>query len=261
MKYVNKIFLKDNLELLKTLPEKTIDFCYIDPPFFTQRKIDSSERKINHRSFYHKLQHKKIGVIDDRFKDIDDFLDFLFARIVLIKKSLTKKGIFCLHLDYRAVHYAKIELDKIFGYGNLINEVIWYYPNKVALFNSKVRKKFLKKHDTILIYSTGRDYTFNKASEKFLSRFKVQEFLPSVWDINYVTGNARLNYFTQKPEELLRRLVKTFTNEGDVVADFFCGSGTTLAVAAKLGRKYLGVDNCRDAYELSSDRLRAITTA
>lgn len=286
---MNKVVCMDNLEFMKTLPDESVDFIYIDPPFFTQREF------------------KKDGVgFSDKFESLNHFIyDFLTRRFVECKRILKPTGVFCLHLDCRTVHYAKVKLDITFGYDNFVNEIVWWYGGA-----AKISNKFPQKFDTILIYSKENKHTFNpifeptpdyllkrarkdndgrlwvdqrlgvrgEALEKLRKEgrtFKTKsggerrkQFLDemqgkpiqNVWTLPIINSQAkeRLGYPTQKPLSLLDRLIKAFTNKGDLVADFFCGSGTTLVAAKKLGRNFIGCDINKDAVNISKERLNEI---
>lgn len=246
---------------MESLPNESVDLIYIDPPFFTNRKLKTNLAEFN-----------------DSWKGLEEFLEFLNKRFIQCHRILKKTGVFCLHLDYRAVHYAKVELDKIFGYDNFINEIIWCYSGP-----TKVSRTFLRKHDTILVF--GKTENFNSNVKDIRLPFKNGSFIRQGsrgmfkkrggGGFYKATGKAskdwwidipdisrasyqRQNYPTQKPLKIPGRLIKAFTNEGDLVADFFCGSGTTLAAAFELGRKYLGCDISKEAIFISRERLGAL---
>ena len=227
---MNYIHRGDNLRFMRSLEESKIDLIYIDPPFFTQS--DQS----------HKCLGKEV-VFTDSWVNLNAYLDFIIMRLEKCHRLLKDTGVLCVHLDWRSVHYVKIELDKIFGMRNFVNEIIWSYKSGGA-----GNRAFAKKHDTILIYSKSQEYTFNIQKEKSYNRefrpyrFKgIEEFkdnigwhtmvnMKDVWQIDMVgrTSNEWLGYPTQKPLALLDRIIKAFTNKNAIVADFFCGSGTTI---------------------------------
>ena len=257
------IYCGDNLEILKQFPYNSIDLIYIDPPFFSGKNYgiiwdDGTE-------------HEGFG---DRWKgDINDYIRWMKQRVTLMYKILKQTGSFYLHCDWHASHYLKVMCDKIFGYKNLINEIVWSYGARATL-----RKKgFNNKHDTLLLYSKSKKYTYNPIllpyKDKKMKRYnKVdengkkyalikrkrtdgtiyygkcypKEGVPanSVWTIPTMasTSKERLGYPTQKPEALLERIIKASSNEGGIIADFFCGCGTTIAVAKRLNRKFIGTD-------------------
>ncbi|MBU4299013.1 site-specific DNA-methyltransferase [Patescibacteria group bacterium] len=193
-----------------------------------------------------------------------------------------KTGSVYVHCDWHASHYIKTEMDKIFGYDNFKNELVWHYD-----IGTGPKKDFKKKHDIILRYTKTEDYNFNqiKISSRNPERYNLidekgrnyfirgdsgkkcylDEGIPcdDIWsfleDDSVRTLNSmakeRVGYPTQKPEALLERIIKASSNEGDIVADFFCGGGTTLAVAQKLKRNFIGCDSSRVAVSVSLDRL------
>lgn len=196
-----------------------------------------------------------------------------------MRRVLKKTGSIYVHCDWHASHYIKTEMDKIFGYDNLRAEIIWSYRKW-----GNGNRGFLRNNDAILYYAKSSDFTFNKQYVELSARtlhdykgIKLKDFvteegtivkrqtenesegapMPSVWQIGYIHGVAKekVGYPTQKPEELMGRIIKASSNEGDVVADFFCGGGTTLAVAEKLKRQFIGCDSSRVAISVTLDRL------
>jgi len=246
--------------------EGRINLIYADPPFFTNRKFDT---RIGRGEDSRKPDEWELadGYQDD-WKDLDEYLDFLYQRLALMYRLLAPNGALYLHLDWHADAYARLILDEFFGANNLLNEIIWAYHGP-----SPIKRAFNRKHDTILSYVKGKDYTFNadavrepynvntvktfESSRKAgfgkvpdLERGKVPEdwwYFPVVARLH----NERTGYPTQKPNALLERIILASSNPGDIIADFFCGSGTTPFVAAKHGRKFIACD----------ENLRAIHTA
>ena len=264
----NQLILGDNLEVLRTLPTESIDLIYIDPPFFSGRNYNVIWGDTNEvRSFY-----------DIWEGGIDSYLVWLNARFWEMRRVLKKTGSVYVHCDWHASHYIKCEMDKIFGYENFRNEVVWYYRRwNVA------STMFARNHDVILFYTKlAKGYTFNNQyipkSEKSSGQGQAWKSvfddegkrhsvlleeptkgvpMPDTWEISMINpiGRERIGYPTQKPEALLERIIKASSNEGDVVADFFCGGGTTLAVAQKLKRRFVGCDSSRVAISVTIDRL------
>ena len=260
----NQLILGDNLEVLRTLPTESIDLIYIDPPFFSGRNYNMIWGDTNEvRSFY-----------DVWEGGIDSYLVWLNARLWEMRRVLKKTGSIYLHCDWHASHYIKTEMDKIFGYDNLGNEIVWGYRT-----GGTSKKTFARKHDILLFYTKTNKYNFNvqrykswqqkkyNFSEKYPEYFDEKEqkwyhlaIARDVWEDINVLGTEpdnieRIGYPTQKPEALLERIIKASSNEGDVVADFFCGGGTTLAVAHKLKRRFIGCDSSRVAISVTLDRL------
>ncbi|HUW89455.1 MAG TPA: site-specific DNA-methyltransferase [Candidatus Nanopelagicaceae bacterium] len=271
----NMLFWGDNLKvsyhLLNNFEEK-IDLIYLDPPFF-------SGSNYNIGILEGDTEYDSIAYFDCWNKDIDSYLQMLYERIVIFKKLLSKKGSIFIHLDWHASHYVKLILDEIFGKNRFINEIIWYYYNKY----SAGKKNLPRAHDNILVYSKSSDFTFNeeriprKKPVKQLKREMVNGVLKNVKDENghviYRTVTDKklddvwkipclqpaskewTGFPTQKHHDLLERIIKLGSNEGDLIADFFCGSGTTLTVADKLNRRWIGSDTSKYSIYLTCKRL------
>ena len=206
------------------------------------------------------------------------YLVNMTARLIPLRRVLNKDGSIYLHCDPTASHYLKIIMDVIFGTKNYKNEVVWRYRT-----GGSSSTEFAKKHDVILFYTNSNKYTFNQQKEKAYTRSasrkpgivnygagKAEFFeddqgvynlvnMTDVWDIPYINSQAkeRLGYPTQKPEALLERIVKISSNEGDLVLDPFCGCGTTVAVAERLGRRWVGIDISMQAINVIDQRMRA----
>jgi len=278
----NKLIWGDNKFLMSSLRSGPlrdeidknggIKLVYIDPPFDVGADF-TIEIEIGDDTFT-----KKPNVLEEiAYRDTwgngnDSFISYLYERIKLIHKILADDGSFYIHCDWRMSGYIRMILDEVFGKENFVNEIIWAYKSGGA---TDVR--FGRKHDSIFFYSKGSQYTFNASKEKSYNRgmkpyrFKgVEEFKDDigwytlvntrdVWNIDMVgrTSVERLDYPTQKPEELLKRIIESSTNEGDIVADFFGGSGTTASVAEKLGRKWITSDLGK--FSINTIRKRMIT--
>jgi DNA modification methylase len=256
----NRLILGDNLPVMSALLEKyegKIDLIYADPPFFTNRRYPA---RIGHGEDSRRPQEWQLdeGYPDD-WPNLDAYLDMLYPRLTLMHRLLAPTGALYLHLDWHANAYARLLLDEIFGSERLLNEIVWVYHGP-----SPIRSAFNRKHDTILVYTKGDRYTFNvdavrqpydpttiktfASSPKAgfgkipdLKRGKVPEdwwYFPVVARLH----SERSGYPTQKPEALLERILRASSNPGDLVADFFCGSGTTAVAAARLGRYFLASD-------------------
>jgi len=250
--------------------EGKIDLIYADPPFFTNRNF--SARIGRGEDSRRPEQWELADGYQDDWNNLDEYLDFLYQRLSLMYRLLSPNGTIYLHLDWHADAYARLILDELFGAGNFLNEIIWTYHGP-----SPIRSAFNRKHDTILSYAKGKDYTFNadavrepynpntvntfKSSRKAgfgkvpdLERGKVPEdwwYFPVVARLH----NERTGYPTQKPIGLLERIVLASSNPGDLVADFFCGSGTTPFVAAKHGRGFIATDESFRAIHTCRSRL------
>lgn len=263
----NQLILGDNLQVLRTLPSESIDLIYIDPPFFSGRNYnviwgDSNEI----RSFY-----------DVWEGGIDSYLIWLNARLWEMRRVLKKTGSIYVHCDWHASHYIKTEMDKIFGYENFQNEIIWKY----STFHGG-RTSFRRDHQIIFLYTKSEVLKYNyrevldEYAEGTVKRFDKEDengrfkfvkgkkfymqggnYPSDVWEIKQPQINSLeyIGYPTQKPEELLEKIIKSSSDKGDVVADFFCGGGSTLIATEKLGRKFIGCDSSRIAISVTLDRL------
>jgi site-specific DNA-methyltransferase (adenine-specific) len=256
------IFCGDCLAMLRSFPPDCIDLIYIDPPFNSNRNYSTGGNDGEKRQF------------KDKFETIGAYIAYMKPRLRELHRVLKTTGSFYYHCDWHSAHYVKVLLDSedLFGYDNFQNEITWCYRSGGA----SPKKRFSRKHDTILFYSKTSDYTFNGLREKSYNRglkpyrFQgVSEFqdesgwytevaMKDYWEINMVgrTSHERLDYPTQKPEALLERIIKASSNEGDTVLDAFCGSGTTLAVAQKLNRGWIGIDISAAACKLAARRLQ-----
>lgn len=264
---LNKLICGDNLEEIAKLPKESVDLIYIDPPFFTHKQYEvvwGDEAEI--RSY------------KDRWEGgIEHYIGWLKPRVQAMYEVLKLTGSFYLHCDWHANAHIRIMLDEIFGEENLRNEVIWCYRGA-----GYPKKDFGKRHDTIFRYSKTSDYIFNlddvreqyaeATKERFShyignirkgKNFGLQKLNPlgrqpdDWWQIQPIAPSAkeRVGYPTQKPEALLERIMKASSKKDNIVADFFCGCGTTIAVAQRLGRKWIGVDISPTAIKIIQKRL------
>ncbi len=269
-----RVILGDNLGVMAALLpeyENRINLIYADPPFFTNRKFPS---RVGRGEDSRKPEKWKLAEgYHDAWPDLDSYLQFLYERLALMVRLLSPNGTLYLHLDWHADAYARLILDEIFGIeGVFINEIIWAYHGP-----SPIKTAFNRKHDTIFSYAKSKEYIFNaddvrepyspntvatfKSSRKAgfgkmpdLERGKVPEdwwYFPVVARLH----NERTGYPTQKPEALLERIILASSNKGDLVADFFCGSGTMSLVAAKNGRKFITCDESVRAVQTARSRL------
>jgi len=272
----SRLFFGDNLGVMSALLpeyEGRVNLIYADPPFFTNRKFSA---RIGRGEDSRKPDEWELADgYHDHWRDLDDYLDFLYQRLALMYSLLSPNGTLYLHLDWHADAYARLILDELFGADNFLNEIIWAYHGP-----SPIKRAFNRKHDTILVFVKGNDYTFNadavrepynqstintfKSSRKAgfgkvpdLERGKVPEdwwYFPVVARLH----NERTGYPTQKPQALLERVILASSNPGDLVADFFAGSGTTPAVAARLGRNFLASDQMWRSIYTTRTRLSAL---
>jgi len=281
----NLLIWGDNSDVINSLIKKfsnKIKIIYIDPPFATGGKFKFKTLIGENDAFEIKMAYS------DTWKGgIDEYIDFLYKRLVLMKELLAEDGSIYVHLDWHVSHYIKIVMDEIFGKENFRNEAIWAYPAA----SMKTRRFFIRSFD-ILFYTKSSEYTFNDDPGIYMEysdrvKFALKEddkgmfyyrggshngkklsqkvyvtnkgiFPRDVWtDIPYIRANTLeyQGFSTQKPERLLRRIILASSNETDIVADFFCGSGTTLAVAEKLGRRWIGSDMAKHAINISRKRI------
>lgn len=266
------LYNDDCINILKNMDECSIDMIYLDPPFFTQRKQQLSN------------SDGKIYEFSDSWDSREAYLEYMRIRLLEMKRILKETGNLFLHCDSYASHYLKILLDKIFGEKNFRSEIIWTYKRW-----SNSQKGLTPNHQTILFYSKSDKFNFNtlycdysattnidqilqerertNAGKVIYKRDKTGNIVSSkekrgvpmsdVWDIPFLNPKAkeRIGYPTQKPIELLERIIKIGSNENDVILDPFCGSGTTLVSAKLLNRKYIGIDISSKAISLAKQRL------
>ncbi len=278
----NKLIWGDNKYVMSVLLEKfagKIDLIYIDPPFatgadfsFTTQIGDADVPVTKEQSIIEEKAYR-----DTWGKGIDSYLTMMYERLTLMKDLLSDQGSIYIHMDWHAGHYVKLILDDIFGKNNFRNEITWHYRT-----GNLAKNQFQRKHDTIYFYSKSEEIKFNPLEIKeyytdiygpnFKPSFKGRKqsedekgiyrmsMVDDVWDVSavFTLSKEHLPYDTQKPETLLERVIKASSNEGDLVADFFCGSGTTLSVAEKLGRRWIGCDISRYAIHVTRKRLMEI---
>jgi site-specific DNA-methyltransferase (adenine-specific)/adenine-specific DNA-methyltransferase len=294
----NRLIWGDNLRAMAALRSEGANrfaLIYLDPPFFTGSQWQM-------RAKVGAAQENVAGFSDHWNNDLGAYLQWLYDRLCLVRELLSETGCLYLHLNWHAAHYARLLLDEIFGAQRFQNEIAWCYREAI---NSK--KRWNRKHDTILFYSKGENFTFNfdavrePYSESHIKKYRLRDekgpyrlmgrgiessplrskrdlppeyetlypgltfrhylgegTLPvDYWriDIENQASPRRTRYPTQKPEALMERILLASTNPGDWVGDFCCGSGTTLAVAQRLGRKWVGCDCGEQALAVTRRRL------
>lgn len=235
--YLDAVHHCDNLDLLATLPDACIDLIYIDPPFNTGI-----------------TQHGSEAAFADTWSDIADYLDFMKRRLVPMRRTLRATGSILLHCDWRTSHHLRLALDEIFGPDQFVNHLIWRY----GLGGSSPRR-FARKHDDILFYARSvRQYYFKPPMVPATSRRMrgLMKKATDVLDVPAINNQAleRNGYPTQKPLALLKMLLEACCPPGGIVADFFCGSGTTLVAAAETGRHWIGADCSDQAVQIARRR-------
>lgn len=269
---VARIHFGDNLSILKGMESTSVDLIYIDPPFntgsvrnLTQLKTVRSEEgdRIGFQGRTYRTIAGNTRSYDDRF---DDFLSYIEPRLTEAHRVLKTEGSLYFHIDYREVHYCKVLLDRIFGRESFLNEIIWAYD-----YGGRTQKKWPPKHDNILWYAKDPNhYTFNLnevdripymspglVGPEKASRGK----LPTdTWWHTIVPTNSheKTGYPTQKPLGILRRIIAASSKPGDLVLDFFAGSGTTGVACVELKRDFILIDNNLDAIRVMKKRFSGV---
>jgi site-specific DNA-methyltransferase (adenine-specific) len=265
------VFLADNLSVLSQIESGSVQLVYIDPPFNTGKvqKRDSIRTvrseggsRIGFKGATYETIREATSSYNDTFAN---YWEFLGPRLEEAHRILSPNGTLYLHLDYREVHYAKVVLDGIFGRDNFLNEIIWAYD-----YGARSKKKWPAKHDNILVYTKTPNYFFNSEEvdrEPYMApglvtpeKAALGKLPTDVWWHTIVspTGKEKTGYATQKPEGVIRRIITASSRPGDLVVDFFAGSGTTGAVAKKTNRKFVLVDESPEAFQVMSERLDKI---
>lgn len=275
MNKLDSVIHGDCLDIVATMPENSIDLIYLDPPFFTQKTQQLTTR-----------DGTKTFSYNDLWSCHKEYAEFLFTRLTQLKRVLSNTGSLFVHCDRNAAHIIRMILDSIFGMEQFRSEIIWTYKRW-----SNAKKGLLASHQTLYFYSKTDDFKFNtlytdysestnidqilqkrirnKQGKSVYARNETGEIildnakngvpLSDVWDIPYLNPKAkeRVGYPTQKPIALLERVLAIASNEGDIVLDPFCGSGTTLVAAKLNNRRYIGIDESTDAVALSKQRLES----
>jgi len=263
----------DNLAAIRVLPDSAFRLIYLDPPFNTGRTqtrqtITTTRSSDGARTGFQGQSYNTVKGTLTRYDDtFTDYWEFLEPRLIEAWRLLTVDGTLYLHLDYREAHYAKVALDALFGRECFLNEIIWAYD-----YGARATRRWPTKHDTILVYvKNPKNYYFDNEAvdrEPYMAPGLVSPEkaargkLPTdVWWHTIVspTGREKTGYATQKPEGIVRRIIQASSAPGDWVLDFFAGSGTTGAVAAALGRRFVLVDENPEAVAIMRHRLPADT--
>ena len=267
---MRRVIFADNLEALASVPDESAALVYIDPPFNTGRTqsrttISAVRDEVSgDRTGFQGKRYRTIELGSSGYADaFDDYLGFLEPRLREARRVLKPSGSFFLHVDYREVHYCKVLLDDLFGRASFINEIIWAYD-----YGGRSKSRWPAKHDNILWYAKDpANYTFRYdeidripylapglvGAEK-AARGKTPT---DVWWHTIVSpnGKEKTGYATQKPLGIIERIVRVHTHPGDLVIDFFAGSGTLGEAAARLGRDFIMIDDNPDAIRVMSKRL------
>ncbi|MDT0594523.1 DNA-methyltransferase [Glaciecola petra] len=271
--FIDRILLGDCFSLMNDIANTSIDLAYLDPPFFSAKT--------------HQLAARETGIryrFSDRWKNEHIYADFLFTRISRVKELLKDTGSIFVHCDKSAEHIVRTVLDQVFGAEHFQSEIVWTYKRwsnaKKGLMPAHQNIYFYSKTDTFKfnhLYTPYSDktnidqilqkrqrskdnksvYLINKQGEQVIGAEKRGVPLSDVWHIPYLnpTARERVGYPTQKPLSLLQQIVELVTEEGDIVLDPFCGSGTTCVAAKALNRHYIGIDESKEAFKLTQQRL------
>jgi site-specific DNA-methyltransferase (adenine-specific) len=290
----NIVYCGDCLNIMKSIPDNSIDLIYLDPPFFSRKDYENFwiKDKVTRLKFsdkdWERLRKSIKPDILRQYEDIEKrwkgghrgiyvYIAYMRERLEQCWRILKPTGTIYLHCDWHAGHYLKVMMDEVFGYNNFRNEIVWCYRGA-----GYPKDDFGKRHDTIFRYSKTNNYIFNlddvreEYAEATKERFKhyignvrksgdfgVQKLNPKGkqpddwWQIQPIAPSAkeRLGYPTQKPEALLERIIKASSKENDIVLDPFCGCGTTIVVAKRLNRKFIGMDISRTACDIMRKRI------
>ncbi len=264
----NQIHFGDNLPFLQSLPESTVDLIYIDPPFNTgkmqsRRQLKTTRSDSGDRIGFGDQSYTTEVIATRDYRDsFKDYRVFLEPRLLEAYRVLKPSGSLYFHIDFREAHYCKILLDEIFGRENFLNEIIWAYD-----FGGRAKDRWPAKHDNIFYYvKDAQNYTFNQQDIDRIpymapglvgeEKAKKGKLPTDTWWHTIVGTNSRekTGYPTQKPLGVLERIICASSNPGDLVLDFFAGSGTTGAACLKLGRRFILVDNNPQAMEVMHKR-------
>ena len=271
---LNNILHGNCIDVLKNKKSESIDLVYFDPPFFTQRKHLLSNR-----------DNSKTYEFDDKYNSLEEYLTLIENTLNHCKRLLKRTGSVFLHCDKTASHNIRTVLDKVFGKENFQSEIVWSYKRW-----SNSKKGLLNSHQIIFFYSKTEDFKFNTLYTDYSATTNIDQILQErvrnsngksvykkdandnivigkekkgvplsdVWEIPYLNPKAkeRMGYPTQKPVLLLNQIINIATDEGDIVLDPFCGSGTTCVSAKLLKRNYIGIDISKDAVALANSRLQ-----
>ncbi len=268
----SRIYFGDNLPILQSLPARSVELIYIDPPFNTGRvqartQIKTERSPNGDRTGFAGRRYETLKIGSKAYADwFDDYLAFLEPRLVEARRLLQPDGSLYFHIDYREVHYCKILLDQIFGRDSFLNEIIWAYD-----YGARTRRKWPPKHDNILWYARDpNNYIYNVDAIE-----RIPYMTPSLvgpekaargklptdtWWHTIVGTNSKekTGYPTQKPLGVLRRILLASSNPGGLVMDFFAGSGTIGAACLELGRQFILIDNNPQAMQVMAQRFASL---
>jgi len=264
----NQIIFAENLHALRVMPSGNANMIYIDPPFNTGKvqartQVSTVASHNGDRTGFQGRRYQTTNIGSRAFSDaFDDYLGFLEPRLVEAHRILSRNGTLYVHLDYREVHYVKVLLDSIFGRDSFLNEIIWAYD-----YGGRPKNRWPAKHDTILVYvKDPGDYVFNYDDVDRIPYMAPGLVGPEkaargktptdTWwhTIVPTNGKEKTGYPTQKPLGILRRMVLASSNPGDLVLDFFAGSGTTGEACRQTGRRFVLIDENPEALQVMAKR-------
>jgi site-specific DNA-methyltransferase (adenine-specific) len=264
----NQIIFAENLPVLREMQSASANMIYIDPPFNTGKiqartQVSTVAAENGDRTGFQGRRYRTTTIGSKAFSDaFDDYLGFLQPRLVEAHRILAQNGTLYVHLDHREVHYVKVLLDSIFGRDSFLNEIIWAYD-----YGGRPKNKWPPKHDTILVFvKNPEDYVFNYddvdripymapglVGPEKAARGKMPT---DTWwhTIVPTNGKEKTGYPTQKPLGILKRMVLASSNPGDLVLDFFAGSGTTGEACQQTGRRFVLIDENPEALQVMAKR-------
>lgn len=262
------VIMGENLGLLRGMPAESVELIYIDPPFNTGKsqtrtRLTTTAAPDGDRTGFGGRRYRTVNVGTKAFADaFDDYLGFLEPRLSEARRILSASGSIYVHLDYREVHYVKLLMDGIFGRDSFLNEIVWAYD-----YGGRPKNRWPPKHDTILLYvKDPRNYVFNYDAIDRIPYMAPGLVGPEkaargktptdVWWHTIVPTNGRekTGYPAQKPLGILKRIVLASSNPGDLVLDFFAGSGTTGEASRLTGRRFILIDNNEEALRVMARR-------
>lgn len=269
---INQIYQGDCLQVLPDFPSEWVDLVYLDPPFFTQKTQHLKSRDLVEYSFA------------DTWATINAYISYLRERLIQVQRVMKTNATLFFHCDHNASHHIRLLLDEIFGAERFLSEIIWTYKRW-----SNPKRGLLTSHQTIFMYSKSEDYQFNELFQDYSETTNLDQILQKrtrntdgkavyaldetgavilngtkkgvplsdTWELPFLNPKAkeRTGYPTQKPLHLLERIIELSSQEGDLVLDPFCGSGTSCVAAKLLKRNYIGIDISASAVQVSQKRL------
>ncbi|NQW17562.1 MAG: site-specific DNA-methyltransferase [Chloroflexi bacterium] len=267
------IYFGDNLPVLQSLESESVQLIYIDPPFNTGRtqslnRMKNVQSESGARRGFNGRRYDSESQGELRYKDIfDDYLGFLEPRLLEAQRVLKSTGTIYVHLDYREVHYCRVMMDVMFGRENFLNEIIWAYD-----YGGRSKDRWPAKHDNILVYAKSiGQHLFNYDEVERIpymapglvtpEKAKRGKLPTDTWwhTIVPTVGKERTGYPTQKPLGIIRRIISASSNPGDLVLDFFAGSGTTGEVCLESDREFVLVDSNPEAIDVMEKRFSGRT--